>query len=137
MSVLLNGSMGFAMIIAILFCLGDLDAALSTDTGYPFIEIFLQATRSVKGTAAMVSVVTILSTCATVGGLASTSRMLWSFARDHGVPGWRIISRVSALKLHQAVNRLTLLFSLSRSIVVLQSHSGPLLSLVSSHAYSH
>ncbi|TGO39756.1 hypothetical protein BHYA_0048g00210 [Botrytis hyacinthi] len=94
LSVILNGSMGFAMIIAILFCLGDIDAALSTDTGYPFIEIFFQATRSVSGSATMASLVAVLGLCATVGSLASTSRMLWSFARDHGVPGWRTISKV-------------------------------------------
>ncbi|KAF7920719.1 hypothetical protein BELL_0233g00180 [Botrytis elliptica] len=96
LSVILNGSMGFAMIIAILFCLGDIDAALSTDTGYPFIEIFFQATRSVSGSATMASLVAILGLCATVGSLASTSRMLWSFARDHGVPGWRTISKVDS-----------------------------------------
>lgn len=95
LSIILNGSMGFAMIIAILFCLGDIDAALSSDTGYPFIEIFFQATRSISGSATMASLVAILGLCATVGSLASTSRMLWSFARDHGVPGWRTISKVS------------------------------------------
>ncbi|KAM0140580.1 hypothetical protein ACHAO1_002264 [Botrytis cinerea] len=29
-----------------------------------------------------------------MASLASTSRMLWSFARDHGVPGWRTISKI-------------------------------------------
>ncbi|APA11795.1 hypothetical protein sscle_08g065650 [Sclerotinia sclerotiorum 1980 UF-70] len=96
LSVILNGSLGFAMIIALLFCLGDINNALSTDTGYPFIEIFLQATRSRSGTAAMASIVTILTLCATVGSLASTSRMLWSFARDHGVPGWRTLQKVDS-----------------------------------------
>ncbi|KAI9641950.1 hypothetical protein NHQ30_009819 [Ciborinia camelliae] len=94
LSVILNGIMGFAMIIALLFCLGDIDAALSTSTGYPFMEIFLQATNSRGGAATMASLITILCLCATVGSLASTSRMLWSFARDHGVPGWRILQKV-------------------------------------------
>jgi choline transport protein len=40
LSVIINGSLGFGMIIAVLFCLGNLQDALTTPTGYPFIEIF-------------------------------------------------------------------------------------------------
>lgn len=85
------------MIVAVLFCIGDLDAALTTSTGYPFVEIFLKATNSVSGAATMASIVTILALCAIVGCLASASRMLWSFARDQGVPGWRTLRRVGIL----------------------------------------
>ena len=53
-SVLLNGTLGFAMLLALLFCLGDLTDALDTLTGYPFIEIFYQATGSNAGASAMV-----------------------------------------------------------------------------------
>ncbi|KUJ19903.1 uncharacterized protein LY89DRAFT_580511, partial [Mollisia scopiformis] len=96
LSVVLNGIMGFAMLIALLFCMGDTQDALSTNTGYPFMEIFLQATNSVVGSAVMASIVTVLALCATVGILASTSRMFWSFARDRGLPAWRILQRVDA-----------------------------------------
>lgn len=96
LSVIINGSLGFAMIIALLFCIGDLDTALSTPTGYPFIEIFRQATNSVSGAATMASIVAILAVCATVGLLASTSRMFWAFARDRGLPGWRLLQQVCA-----------------------------------------
>jgi choline transport protein len=41
LSVILNGMMGFAMVIAVLFCLGDIDTVLATNTGYPFMEIFI------------------------------------------------------------------------------------------------
>src|SRR4051812_35001303 len=94
LSIVLNGITGFAMVIALLFCIGDLDAALSTPTGYPFMEIFLQATNSVAGSAVMSSIITVLAACATVGLLASTSRMTWSFARDHGLPFWRTLQKV-------------------------------------------
>ena len=53
-SVILNGVLGFAMLLALLFCLGDLADALATTTGYPFIEIFYQATGSNAGASAMV-----------------------------------------------------------------------------------
>ncbi|WEW55541.1 hypothetical protein PRK78_000972 [Emydomyces testavorans] len=96
LTLVINGSLGFAMIIAVLFCTADLDAALHTPIGFPFMEIFLQATHSTAGAATMASIITALAMCANVGFLASASRMLWSFARDRGVPGWRILSKVES-----------------------------------------
>ncbi|EAS33164.3 GABA permease [Coccidioides immitis RS] len=95
LTLVINGSLGFGMIIAVLFCTQDIDAALDSPTGFPFMEIFRQATSpSVGGAAAMASIITALAMCANVGFLASASRMVWSFARDRGLPGWRILSRV-------------------------------------------
>lgn len=39
-SMLINGMVGFAMMLTILFCIGDVDAVLESATGYPFIQIF-------------------------------------------------------------------------------------------------
>ena len=93
--ITLNGFLGFGMLLAVLFCLGDLDAAEKSSTGYPFMEIFIQATRSAAGSSVMITIITVLQICATVAFLAGSSRMTWSFARDHGLPGWRTLSRVS------------------------------------------
>ena len=54
-TVFLNGSLGFAMLVAVLFSMGNISGALETPTKYPFIEIFSQGTRSTKGATAMVS----------------------------------------------------------------------------------
>lgn len=93
-SVLINGTLGFTMLIATLFCMGDVDAALDTPTGYPFIEIFRQATDSVTGAVGMSSILLIIAVCSVIGLLAATSRQFWSFARDRGIPGWRLWSHV-------------------------------------------
>ncbi|KAI4199835.1 MAG: hypothetical protein LQ350_004366 [Teloschistes chrysophthalmus] len=93
-TILLNSALGFGMLVGVLFCIGNLDDALATPTGYPFMEIFLQGTGSRKGSAAMISVIIILSVCATIAILASSSRLTWSFARDRGLPGWQYLSRV-------------------------------------------
>ena len=97
--ITLNGFLGFGMLLAVLFCLGDLDAAENSSTGYPFMEIFIQATRSAAGSSVMITIITVLQICATVAFLAGSSRMTWSFARDHGLPGWRTLSKVSLNRL--------------------------------------
>ena len=53
-SVAVNGILGFAMMIAILFCLGNEQDALNSPTQYPIIEVFANATGSYKGADAMV-----------------------------------------------------------------------------------
>ncbi|CAG7930851.1 unnamed protein product [Penicillium olsonii] len=95
LSVLINGSMGFGMLLAMLFCSGDLEKALASPTGYPFMSIFYQATGSIAGTTVMASIVTTMGATTSVGMLASTSRQFWSFARDRGIPGWRVWSKVT------------------------------------------
>jgi choline transport protein len=94
-SIMLNGVMGFALLIALLFCLGNINAALQSPTGFPFIEIFVQATNSNGSASAMTAVIIVLLGAAAIGIMATASRLLWSFARDNGVPGSKYISRVS------------------------------------------
>ena len=94
MSVAINGTLGFTMMIAIFYCIGDVNAALNTATDYPFMEIFVQATDSVAAAAILASLITIMQMCAVVANLASASRMHWSFCRDRAVPGWMFFSKV-------------------------------------------
>ncbi|KAL8786251.1 MAG: hypothetical protein Q9195_008275 [Heterodermia aff. obscurata] len=93
LSLLINGVLGFAMILALMFCIGDLQAALEAQEtlGYPFLEIFLQAVKSKTGATLMASIIIAIGICCVVGAFATSSRMLWSFSRDHGTPGWRIL----------------------------------------------
>ncbi|KAJ5965355.1 hypothetical protein N7481_012069, partial [Penicillium waksmanii] len=77
---------------------GNVDDALNKDTGYPYIEIFYQETDSMPGTLTMCSIILIIGVFAATGMLAATSHQFWSFARDRGVPGWRLWSQVSSTK---------------------------------------
>lgn len=90
----INGTLGFAALIAVLFCIGDIDKALASPTGFPFIEITAQAVGT-KGATALISLTLSLFVFATVSVYAAASRMLWAFARDHGVPGSRYLGQVS------------------------------------------
>ena len=93
-SMLLNGFMGFGMLLAAIFCTGDVRAVLTTPTKYPFMEIFREAVGSISGSTTMITIVIILCECGIIAVLASASRLTWSFARDRALPGWRHLSRV-------------------------------------------
>ncbi|KAL9105807.1 MAG: hypothetical protein Q9227_009063 [Pyrenula ochraceoflavens] len=93
-SIIINGSLGFAMALAIMFCIGDVNNAINTPTQYPFMEIFQQAVKSTPGAAIMSSIIIAMTVCATVGCVASASRLLWSFCRDRAAPGWRTLEKV-------------------------------------------
>ncbi|QPC67415.1 hypothetical protein HYE67_009646 [Fusarium culmorum] len=93
-SITINGLLGFGMIIAMLYSATDIDAAVDSPTGYPFMEIFYQATGSINGTAGMASLIVLMTLSATVGVIASTSRMLWAFARDNAMPFSGTLSKV-------------------------------------------
>jgi choline transport protein len=93
-SILLNGILGFGMLVAVLFCLVDINRVLASPTGYPYLEIFLEATQSVAGSAVMGSILPIIGFGATVGTLTCSTRLFWSFSRDRGLLGWRVMKMV-------------------------------------------
>ena len=94
-TIVINGSLAFGMLIATLFSLNDVQGALNTPTGYPYMEILLRSTHSVAGATILASILVVMQYFANVGLLASASRMCWSFARDRGLPGWNWLQHVS------------------------------------------
>lgn len=82
------------MMLTVLFCLGDVDTVLETDTGFPFIQIFADSVKNVAGATTMVAIVLALTWACAIGITTTASRMTWSFARDRGTPFSRWISKV-------------------------------------------
>lgn len=81
-----NAVLGFTMIITICFTMGDVSGILASPTGFPFIQIIQNTTRSLAATNTMTAVLVITLTASTITEVATASRQLWSFARDGGVP---------------------------------------------------
>lgn len=94
-SVVINATLAFLMSVTLIFCLGDVESVLAGVTGYPFIQIFYNATRSYAGTNVMTAIVIIMLTGCCISELAAASRQVWSLARDQGLPGWSWLSQVS------------------------------------------
>uniref|UniRef100_A0A0B7KP21 Amino acid permease/ SLC12A domain-containing protein n=1 Tax=Bionectria ochroleuca TaxID=29856 RepID=A0A0B7KP21_BIOOC len=84
--VVVNGLIGLVYCIVLLYSTSSLDSLLQTPTGYPFMQIYLDATQSRVGATVMSLTLIIVATAATVAGVASTSRTLWAFARDKATP---------------------------------------------------
>jgi choline transport protein len=85
-TILINGTLAFVFAIVLLFCIGNIENALTTPTGYPIIEIFYQATGSMKATTIMQASIIFVGLASSLGVVASVSRLTWAFARDGGLP---------------------------------------------------
>ena len=93
-AMLINGLVGFAMMVTVLYCIGDPMKILEPSTGFAFINIFFNSVRSVAGATVMTAVVLLLTWACAVGITTTASRMTWSFARDKGFPFSRFIGKV-------------------------------------------
>ncbi|PWY88030.1 amino acid transporter [Aspergillus sclerotioniger CBS 115572] len=82
----LNGILAFVVMVTLCFTLGNVDTVLNSKTGYPFIQVFFDATKSYAATNAMTAIVTMSLIASVITEVATASRQLWSFARDGGVP---------------------------------------------------
>jgi choline transport protein len=78
-TAIINGAMGFVMIVTFCMTIGDVNTALASPTGYAFIEVFYNATHSKAGTSVMVALFIIMLLFGCVTNFATSSRQLWAF----------------------------------------------------------
>lgn len=93
-SYMVNGLMVFLMLITYCFLLTDLQSALQSATGFPFIAVFEQATGSQGGAAGLTCIQIVLIMFSAINYMASCSRQVWAFARDRGLPFHQWIAKV-------------------------------------------
>jgi len=84
----------FAFVILLLFTIGDVDTVSNTPTGIPLIEVFYEATNSKPATTFLVIMPAIVLFFSTCNAFASVSRLIWTFAKDKGLPFSRQLSYV-------------------------------------------
>lgn len=89
-TMLANGALGLVSIVTFCMTMGgdveDVEDILATPTTQPFIQVFFNATGSKVGTTLMTCVMVVMAACGVVNNIATSSRQLWAFARDKGVP---------------------------------------------------
>jgi amino acid transporter len=89
-----NYIIGFAMLLAFIFVVGDVESVLTTPTGQPWIQVIWNATDSKAGTIVMTAIIAIFFLFAAVNTNTTSSRQLYAFARDGGLPFSSWICRV-------------------------------------------
>jgi amino acid transporter len=103
-----NYILGFVMTITVMSTLGDVTSVLTTTTGQPYIQVVLNATQSRVGTSILTALVAILLLFSAVNLVTTSSRQLFAFARDKGLPFSSTLAYVSSLNSHSE-NVLTVL----------------------------
>lgn len=96
MAVYIGFFTGFIWLIALCFCIGDLEATGSTPTGVPVIEIIFNSTNNIAGTSTLASMIAVIATVCANSLMAEGSRAVYAFARDNGLPFSETLSKVSS-----------------------------------------
>ncbi|KAF2962727.1 hypothetical protein GQX73_g10844 [Xylaria multiplex] len=140
-TIFINGSLAFAMAITLIFCLTDIDAAMAAAEAmfYPFLEVFRSGVNSTTGACVMAAVVLVLAAASSVGVYASASRMIWSFARDDGLPfsGKLVkLTKGSSLPINAIFSTLGIAGLISLTVLGSAAALSALLSLIVASLYS-
>lgn len=87
-AVFFNGVFGIIMMITFVICGGALESFLDPNiiTGQPVLYAVYNATGSVAGALVMGTILVILTFFAAVSVTAASSRQIWAFSRDKGLP---------------------------------------------------
>lgn len=91
-SYVMNVIMGSAMLITMLFCIGDLYTFLGSDA--PYLTLFKNTGSDAVAFVLMIYLFILIS-LGNITALATTSRELWAFSRDKEFPFSKWISKVS------------------------------------------
>ena len=94
LSFVINGVLAFAYLLAVLFGVPDMKAALNSPTQSPSVAIMYQVLQSKTAATAFCGLGLVVAFFSAMGMVASTSRLTWAFARDNGLPFSRTIGYV-------------------------------------------
>ncbi|KAF7713745.1 Amino acid permease [Penicillium ucsense] len=94
LAVCLGAVTGFAFLLTLCFCIGDIAATAQSSTGVPVIQIMYDSTGNKVATCILASLIAVIVIVAGVNILAEGSRSTFAFGRDHGLPFSRTFSKV-------------------------------------------
>ncbi|KAJ9484932.1 hypothetical protein VN97_g8432 [Penicillium thymicola] len=107
LAVILGAVTGFAFLVTLCFCIGDIETTANTSTGVPVIQIIYDSTGSKVATCILSSLISVIVIVAGNNILAEGSRSVYAFARDNGLPFSKFFSKVES-KTHVPVNAVLL-----------------------------
>ena len=84
----------FAVLITFLFCIDDVSEAIDSPTSFAFMYVFRSAIGTAAGATGLAYIILILNLFVAASVFAVTSRQLFAFARDDGMPGSGWLAKV-------------------------------------------
>lgn len=105
-TVVINGSLGFVMLVTYCFAIGNVDELLKNTEVMPFIQVFQIATKSLAGTNVLTTIIIVLTVCGCITNVATASRQMFAFARDGGLPFSKFLAEVSFLPVKRSLQGL-------------------------------
>ncbi|KAK5189002.1 hypothetical protein LTR96_011010 [Exophiala xenobiotica] len=87
-NVAINAIITFPWLIVFIYCMGDIGAVLASPIGFqsPATQVYINSTGSVGAGIFINMLSTTLAFVSSVDSLGSAARILWSLARDKGLP---------------------------------------------------
>ena len=96
LSVVMGAVTGFCFLLTLCFCIDNIEATANSSTGVPIIQIFYDSTQNKAGACTLASMITVITLVTSVSLSAEGSRSVFAFARDHGLPFPRLLSKVDS-----------------------------------------
>ncbi|MGH9300049.1 MAG: amino acid permease, partial [Acidimicrobiales bacterium] len=94
-SILVSLAAGWVLILAITFAIhGDYNSALSSSTGVPPVQIWLDSVGRIGGELLLVIAFIAQAFCG-MASVTANSRMIYAFSRDGAVPGHQLWHRIN------------------------------------------
>lgn len=93
-TAVVNYILGFIMTITVLFVSGNFSEDIADATGEPYVAVMYAATGSRTATIVFTILLIFLFFCCTINCITTTSRQLFAFARDGGVPYSQALGKV-------------------------------------------
>ncbi|KAE8404883.1 amino acid transporter [Aspergillus pseudonomiae] len=123
LSFFLNMPFAIGSVLTYLFIMPNMQEALDSPTGLPFIHVFSEATKNVTGASILVVVILLLFFMITISCIASASRQTFAFARDNGLPFSAWLGAVHPT-LHIPVNSVIITCAFSLIMFLINIGSG-------------
>lgn len=84
---------GFVFLVVMLFVAGDIQQVITSGAG-PLLQILINATSNTAGAICLLMFPLVCLAFATISVMTTSSRMIFAFARDGGLPASKFLARV-------------------------------------------
>jgi choline transport protein len=109
------------MTITFMFALGDISADLSHPSGQPWVAVILRITSSRAATIVFILIMMFMYFFCAVNQVTTSSRQVFAFARDKGLPYHEFLSRVDRKGVPANAVYVTLAYTCILALIIIGS----------------